>query len=61
MGKIKHPWQHTDYVLRLFGKSVRSARRTYSGFISKEISLAQRTHLFGEWGQWEWAQILNSE
>ena len=47
MGKIKHPWQHTDYVLRLFGKSVRTARRTYSDFVSKGISLGKRPDLVG--------------
>jgi hypothetical protein len=47
MGKIKHPWQHTDYVLRLFGKTVRTARRSYSGFVSKGISLGQRPDLVG--------------
>ena len=47
MGKIKHPWQHTDYVLRLFGKTVRTARRAYSGFVSKGISLGQRPELVG--------------
>jgi hypothetical protein len=35
MGKIRHPWQHTDYVLGLFGKTVGTARRVYSDFVSK--------------------------
>ncbi|MEA1949455.1 MAG: transposase, partial [Thermodesulfobacteriota bacterium] len=47
MGKIEHSWQHTDYVLRLFGKTVRTARRAYSGFVSKGISLGQRPDLVG--------------
>ncbi|MGD8770078.1 MAG: hypothetical protein PVJ06_08540 [Desulfobacterales bacterium] len=47
MGKIKHPWQHTDYVLRLFGKTVRTARRAYSDSVSKGISLGQRPDLVG--------------
>jgi len=47
MGKIKHPWQHTDYVFRLFGKTVRTARRSYSGFVSKGISMGQRPDLVG--------------
>jgi len=47
MGKIKHPWQHTDYVLRLFGKTVRTTRRAYSDFVSKGISLGQRPDLVG--------------
>ncbi|MDH4206356.1 MAG: hypothetical protein OEV45_12595 [Desulfobacteraceae bacterium] len=34
-------------MLRLFGKSVRSARRAYSGFVSKGISLGQRPDLIG--------------
>ena len=47
MGMIKHPWQDTDYVLRLFGKTVGSARKAYSGFVSKGIALGKRPELVG--------------
>jgi putative transposase len=47
MGKIKHPWQDTDYVLRLFGKTVGSARKAYSGFVFKGIALGRRPELVG--------------
>lgn len=37
MGKIDHPWQHTEYVLRLFGKTVRTARKAYSIFVAGKL------------------------
>jgi len=47
MGKIKHLWQDSDYVLRLFGKTVGSARKAYSGFVFKGIALGKRPELVG--------------
>ncbi len=47
IGKIKHPWQHTDYVLRLFGKTMGTARRAYSIFVSKGIPIGRRSDLVG--------------
>jgi REP element-mobilizing transposase RayT len=47
MGNITHTWQDTDYVLRLFGESVRSARRSYSAFIFKGLSMGRRPDLVG--------------
>ena len=47
IGKIKHPWQHTDYVLRLFGKTIGTARRAYSIFVSKGIPIGRRPDLVG--------------
>lgn len=47
MGKIKHPWQHTDYVLRLFSKTIGTARRAYSIFVSKGIPIGRRPDLVG--------------
>jgi REP element-mobilizing transposase RayT len=47
MGKIKHPWQHTEYVLRLFGKTIGNARRAYSIFVSKGIPIGRRSDLVG--------------
>ena len=34
IGKMKQEWQDTEYVLRLFGKSVGAARKSYLAFIS---------------------------
>jgi len=45
MGKIKHLWQDSDYVLRLFGNTVGSARKAFSGFVFKGIALDKRPEL----------------
>lgn len=47
MGKLKYDWQDTDYVLRLFGKTVAAARRSYFEFISKKKHQGRRPDLVG--------------
>jgi REP element-mobilizing transposase RayT len=47
MGKLECAWQDTDYVLRLFGKTMRAARKSYSKFVSKGIPLGRRPDLVG--------------
>ena len=47
MGKCKYEWQDTDYVLGLFGRTVGSARRSYSAFIKKGPSQGRRPDLVG--------------
>jgi hypothetical protein len=47
MGKTRHEWQDTGYVLRLFGKSMKVARQTYSDFVAKGISQGRRDDLVG--------------
>ena len=47
MGKVKCDWQDTEYVLRLFGKSIGPARRAYNAFVSKGVSYGKRPDLVG--------------
>ena len=47
MGKDKHSWQDTTYVLTLFGKSIRTSRRAYLNFVSKGIAFGRRPDLVG--------------
>ena len=47
MGKRKYKWQNKDYVLGLFGKTVSSARRSYSAFVKKGASQGRRPDLVG--------------
>jgi len=47
MGKDKHSWQDTNYVLALFGKSIRASRRAYLNFVSKGIAFGRRPDLVG--------------
>jgi hypothetical protein len=47
MGKANHPWQDTQYILKLFGKTVREARKYYSAFVSRGIALGRRHDLTG--------------
>jgi REP element-mobilizing transposase RayT len=47
MGKANNPWQDTQYILKLFGKTVREARISYSVFVSKGIALGRRNDLTG--------------
>jgi REP element-mobilizing transposase RayT len=47
MGRIKYQWQDTTYVLGLFDKTVREARKEYSSFISKGVALGRRPDLVG--------------
>jgi REP element-mobilizing transposase RayT len=47
MGKVKRPWQDTNYVLALFGKSIRTSRKAYLNFVSKGINFGRRPDLVG--------------
>ncbi|MGM0427882.1 MAG: transposase [Thermodesulfobacteriota bacterium] len=47
MGKKKRPWQETQYVMGVFGKRVREARREYRLFVQKGIAMGKRPELVG--------------
>ena len=47
MGKRNYDWQDTDYVLKLFGKRVLSARKAYRAFVEKGIKQGRRSDLTG--------------
>jgi len=47
LGHRKHDWQDTEYILRLFGKRVSSARKKYSEFVKKGIEQGKRPDLIG--------------
>jgi REP element-mobilizing transposase RayT len=47
MGKIRREWQDTDYVLRLFGSRLRSARSVYERFVSEGVDQGRRPELVG--------------
>jgi REP element-mobilizing transposase RayT len=47
MGKRKNDWQDCQYVLRLFGESVFTARRSYGGYVAKGVSQGRRLDLVG--------------
>ncbi len=47
MGRIRHDWQDTDYVLARFGDSVRGARKSYLSFVRKGIDQGCRPELVG--------------
>ena len=47
VGRVKHEWQDTDYVLRLFGKDMAAARRSYLNFVAKGIARGRRPELVG--------------
>jgi REP element-mobilizing transposase RayT/biotin operon repressor len=66
MGKVKHQWQDTDYVLRLFGKTVSVARKAYSNYISDGVATGRRPDLVGgglirSHGGWAAIQEMRSE
>ncbi len=47
MGKVEIDFQDTAYVLRLFGASIRPARRAYENFVYKGIEQGRRPELVG--------------
>ena len=47
IGKFERNWQHTDYVLGLFGERKSAARKNYLRFIEKGIPLGKRPELTG--------------
>jgi REP element-mobilizing transposase RayT len=47
MGKVSREWQEIDYVLRLFGGSVRQARKAYDLFVAEGVNQGRRPELVG--------------
>lgn len=47
MGKTKHDWQDTGYVLRRFGKTGRGARKNYVRFMEEGVPQGHRPDLVG--------------
>ncbi len=47
MGKRKNPWQDTDSVLQLFGKSKYAARKKYRDFVDKGICRERNPEMTG--------------
>ncbi len=47
MGKRKNDWQDSDYILRLFDKTVLKARRLYGEFMREGIGQGRRADLVG--------------
>ena len=47
MGKTADDWQNIEYVLKLFGNKISSARRNYRVFVSKGIAEGRRADLTG--------------
>jgi REP element-mobilizing transposase RayT len=47
MGKTACDWQNIEYVLKLFGNKISSARRNYRVFVSKGIAEGGRSDLTG--------------
>ncbi|MFC1878086.1 transposase [Thermodesulfobacteriota bacterium] len=47
MGKRTRDWQSTEYVLGLFGNSIRSGKRSYGEFIKKGVGKGNRPDLVG--------------
>jgi REP element-mobilizing transposase RayT len=47
MGRVKHDWQDTNYVLARFGDSVKEARKSYLKFVRKAIDQGRRPELVG--------------
>lgn len=47
MGTCDNSWQDTDYVLRLFGRSVKNARRAYESYVAMGVAQGRRPDLVG--------------
>jgi REP element-mobilizing transposase RayT len=47
MGKADADFQDTGYVLRLFGQSIRQARRAYESFVAQGVEQGRRPDLVG--------------
>jgi len=45
--KEKHPWQHCEYVLSYFGKSIREAQKGYLQYIEAGTEQGRRPELVG--------------
>lgn len=58
MGRYKRPWQDTEYVLSVFGESIKQGRRAYASYVSAGIGQGRRPELTGgglirSMGGWE--------
>lgn len=47
MGRIRRPWQETDYVLSFFGQTLRKARQAYNRYVESGIGQGRRNELTG--------------
>ena len=47
MGTVTNDWQDTEYVLNIFGTSLRAARRAYGDFVAKGVAKGRRSDLVG--------------
>ena len=47
MGRKKHEWQDTEYVLSYFGKKVSASRKAYLSYVKKGIDQERRPELTG--------------
>ena len=47
MGRIKHSWQNREYVLSLFGRKEKEAKRAYRRFVMDGIEEGRRPDLVG--------------
>lgn len=47
MGKIKRPWQDTDYVHSFFGQTLRKAKLAYGRYVESGIAKGRRNELTG--------------
>jgi putative transposase len=47
MGRVKHDWQDTNYVLARFGDSVKNAGKSYLSFVRMAIDLGRKPELVG--------------
>lgn len=47
VGKVRHGWQHADYILALFAESRKVARKRNHSFVEEGISAGNRPDLIG--------------
>jgi len=47
MGEERYDWHDSDYILKLFGRKIRHARKAYIAFVSKGIEIGRRPELTG--------------
>ncbi|MDL1986356.1 MAG: transposase, partial [Deltaproteobacteria bacterium] len=47
IGRKKHEWQNTEYVLSYFGKKVSESRKAYLSYVKKGIDQGRRPELTG--------------
>lgn len=47
MGHCKRPWQDTEYVLSVFGRSIKGGRRAYASYVAAGIAQGKRPELTG--------------